>query len=49
LEAHSRERKLAAILAADVARYSRLMGTGEDGALNRLRAIPARLLDTWIA
>jgi TolB-like protein/class 3 adenylate cyclase len=32
------ERKLAAILAADVAGYSRLMGADEEGTLNALRA-----------
>jgi adenylate cyclase len=32
------ERKLTAILAADVAGYSRLMGTDEEGTLNALRA-----------
>jgi class 3 adenylate cyclase len=38
------ERRLAAILAADVAGYSRLMGTDEDGTLARLYCgIPAGL------
>jgi len=32
------ERKLAAILAADVAGYSRLMGADEEGILARLKA-----------
>ena len=32
-------RRLAAILAADVAGYSRLMGADEEGTLRRLRAI----------
>ena len=32
-------RRLAAILAADVAGYSRLMGEDEGGTLQRLRAI----------
>ncbi len=32
------ERKLAAILAADVAGYSRLMGSDEEGTLARLKA-----------
>jgi class 3 adenylate cyclase len=31
-------RRLAAILAADVAGYSRLMGTDEEGTLTRLKA-----------
>jgi hypothetical protein len=33
------ERRLAAILAADVAGYSRLMGTDEEGTLERLEAL----------
>jgi adenylate cyclase len=32
------ERKLAAILAADVAGYSRLTGADEEGTMRRLRA-----------
>ena len=32
------ERRLAAILAADVAGYSRLMGADEEGTLERLKA-----------
>jgi class 3 adenylate cyclase len=32
----SHTRRLAAILAADVARYSRLMGADEEGTLERL-------------
>ena len=39
------ERKLAAILAADVAGYSRLMGTDEEGTLERLKALRRELLD----
>jgi len=35
----SRTRRLAAILAADVAGYSRLIGSDEEGTLNRLRSI----------
>jgi class 3 adenylate cyclase len=38
-------RRLAAILAADVAGYSRLMGTDEEGTLNRLRSIRADVSD----
>src|SRR2546430_16374472 len=38
LEAHPVERKLAAILAADVEGYSRLMGLDEVGALRTLTA-----------
>jgi class 3 adenylate cyclase len=33
------DRRLAAVLAADVAGYSRLMGTDEEGTLARLKAI----------
>src|SRR5438874_3279885 len=39
------ERRLAAILAADVAGYSRLIGADEEGTLNRLKAIRAELID----
>src|SRR5712691_11599072 len=42
-------RKLAAILAADVARYSRLMGADEEGTLGRLKALRADLIDPAIA
>jgi hypothetical protein len=35
----SQTRRLAAILAADVAGYSRLMGTDEEGTLERLKAL----------
>jgi len=38
LEAHSVERKLAAIFAADVEGYSRLMGQDEVGTLSTLTA-----------
>src|SRR5205823_2592902 len=41
-------RRLAAILAADVAGYSRLMGAEEEGTLNRLKAHRRRLLDPKI-
>ena len=41
-------RRLAAILAADVARYSRLIGADEEGTLNRLRSIRAELIDPKI-
>jgi hypothetical protein len=39
------ERRLAAILAADVAGYSRLIGADEEGTLDRLRAIRQELSD----
>jgi TolB-like protein/class 3 adenylate cyclase len=42
-------RRLAAILAADVAGYSRLIGEDEEGTLNRLKAIRAELIDPKIA
>jgi class 3 adenylate cyclase len=38
----SHTRRLAAILAADVAGYSRLMGTDKEGTLERLNAICLR-------
>src|SRR5205823_12124952 len=37
-------RRLAAILAADVAGYSRLIGADEEGTLNRLRSTRAELI-----
>jgi adenylate cyclase len=42
-------RRLAAILAADVAGYSRLIGADEEGTLNRLRSIRSGLIDPKIA
>jgi adenylate cyclase len=41
-------RRLAAILAADVAGYSRLIGTAEQGTLNRLRSIRTEVVDPKI-
>jgi adenylate cyclase len=43
------ERRLAAILAADVAGYSRLMGADEEGTHERLKALRRELLDPKIA
>ena len=43
------ERRLTAILAADVAGYSRLMGTDEEGTLARLKAHRRELVDPKIA
>jgi adenylate cyclase len=43
------ERKLAAILAADVVGYSRLMGIDEEGTLARLKAHRRELIDPKIA
>src|SRR5689334_15101080 len=42
-------RRLAAILAADVAGYSRLMGADEEGTLNRLKTHRRELIDPKIA
>ena len=43
------ERRLAAILAADVAGYSRLMGADERGTLQAFKAIQVELFDPTIA
>ena len=43
------ERRLPAILAADVAGYSRLIGADEEGTLARLRAHRSELIDPRIA
>jgi len=43
------ERRLAAILAADVAGYSRLIGLDEGGTLQAFKAIRAELFDPTIA
>ena len=45
----SQTRRLAAILAADVAGYSRLMGADEEGTLKRLKALRRELIDPKIA
>jgi TolB-like protein/class 3 adenylate cyclase len=42
------ERRLAAILAADVAGYSRLMGADEEGTLERVKALRRELVDPKI-
>jgi len=42
-------RRLAAILAADVAGYSRLMGADEEGTLERLNALRRELVDPKIS
>jgi hypothetical protein len=44
----SQTRRLAAILAADVAGYSRLIGVDEGGTLERLKALRRELLDPKI-
>ena len=43
------ERRLTAVLAADVAGYSRLMGADEEGTLARLKALRRALIDPAIA
>ena len=43
------ERRLAAILAADVVGYSRLIGADEQGTLDQLRLLRAELIDPKIA
>jgi adenylate cyclase len=48
LTAERIERRLAAILAADVAGYSRLMGLDEEGTLARLKAVRKALVDPAI-
>ena len=45
----SENRKLAAILAADVVGFSRLAGADEDRTLARLRALRSDLIDPTIA
>jgi adenylate cyclase len=42
-------RRMAAILAADVAGYSRLMGADEEGTLSRLKSHRRELIDPKIA
>jgi TolB-like protein/class 3 adenylate cyclase len=48
-EGNRAERRLAAILAADVAGYSRLIGADEEATLNTLRSIRAEVIDPTIA
>ena len=43
------DRRLAAVLAADVAGYSRLMGGDEEGTLARLKAVRKAFFDPAIA
>jgi adenylate cyclase len=49
LSAERVDRRLAAVLAADVAGYSRLMGIDEEGTLARLKTIRKALVDSTIA
>jgi class 3 adenylate cyclase len=48
-QAMASTRRLAAILAADVAGYSRLMGADEEGTHERLKAHRRQLVDPKIA
>ena len=43
------QRRLAAIIAADVVGYSRLMGADEEGTLARLNALRSELIEPCIA
>jgi adenylate cyclase len=43
------ERRLVAILAADIAGYSRLIGVDEEGTIARLKALRTKLIDLQIA
>ena len=47
--ATSEQRRLAAILAADVVGYSRLMAADEEGTMARLRAVRSEFIDPIIA
>ena len=49
MESRTIERRLAAIMAADVVSYSRLMGTDEVGTLRTLKAHRRDLIDPAIA
>ncbi len=49
MQAQETQRKLAAILVADVVGYSRLMGSDEEGTVARLRALREEVIDPSIA
>src|SRR5438046_8619623 len=49
METRRVERRLSAVLAADVVGYSRLVGIDEEGTLERLRSIRLELIDPAIA
>src|SRR2546427_685003 len=49
METQHPERRLSAVLAADVAGYSRLVGIDEEGTLARLRSLRVELIDPAIA
>ena len=46
---HHPQRRLAAILTADVVGFSRLVGTDEEGTIAQLRAIRSEVIDPSIA
>ena len=49
MEAHGMQRRLSAIMSADVVGYSRLMAADEEGTLARLKALREELFDPTIA
>src|ERR1044071_6600588 len=49
MPAETVERRLAAILAADITGYSRLVGMDEEGTLTRLRSLRREIIDPTIA
>jgi adenylate cyclase len=49
MPAEAVERRLAAILAADIAGYSRLVGLDEEGTLARLKSLRREIIDPQIA
>ena len=49
MEAHGMQRRLTAIMSADVVSYSRLMAADEEGTLARLKAHREELIDPTIA
>jgi adenylate cyclase len=49
LAAERLERRLAAVLAADVAGYSRLIGSDEEGTIAALQSIRAEIIDPGIS
>ncbi len=49
MEEDHAKRRLAAIVAADVAGFSRLVGADEEGTLTRLKALRRELIDPRIA
>src|SRR5215471_8876045 len=49
MPAEAVERRLTAILAADIAGYSRLVGLDEEGTLARLKALRRELIDPTIS